>query len=124
MVHTKNREIGMVPKSCVICVRIASHPKSQNEVRTAVIICHAFNMPNDPDPPIKMSPFDQMSTHTVIVNVSAIICTIPAFELFKNHFFSSAVHPCKLQENPSHHACNHGAFKKRSNIPSFANHCI
>jgi len=93
MVRTKNREICMVSVSCVICVRSASHPKSQNKVYTAIIICHAFNMPNKPDPPIKKSPFDQMSTHTVIVNVSAIICTIPAFELFKNHFFSSAVHP-------------------------------
>jgi len=75
MVGTKKMEIGWVPESCMIHVGIASHPKSQDEVRTAVIICHAFNMPNKLDPPIKMDPFNPMSTYNSIVTVSAVICT-------------------------------------------------
>jgi len=104
MVGTKKMEIGWVPESCMIHVGIASHPKSQDEVRTAVIICHAFNMPNKLDPPIKMDPFNQMSTYNSIVTVSAVICTTQLSSFSKITFSrpQSTLASCKKIHHTMH----------------------
>ena len=92
-----------------------------------MIICHAFNMPNEPDPPIKMSPFDQMSTHTVIVNVPAVICTNllhTSFRAFQKSLFLVRSSPLKgLASCKKIHHTMHATMvlsKKKHDIPSFA----